>query len=658
MLVRVLTKWCSVLGLCASICLVGILFSGCHAAVEGAQQSPPSEPNLGKSVLKKTTDFEIHSSLNFTSDWQKEWWIAKTAKALRGGQGFRNASEVTPYLTMTPEDIVQSFISDTRFADTVLDFNLFFLGFKGDRVKQDNGTYEAAIYDLPHALSSAQSVLNGGDWFNQFTSLDQSPFLGPLVNPYATPGIAQDGDAQLPVETFRSQIVDRIRAKYQDLLGKLQVSPQMPLADFCPLFFQYINFDADPTQLGFSRPFLNDFYFSDAWANLLRNPCNDQANNAGIDRLSLLQKIGALNERLYALIPSLVPAAYPRGDVRSVIPFNRADFGISSRYTAFPFAVNFVLQNSSTNYDRKRAAYMLKRYFCDDLTPIGVEAPADHAQGAHASDPTCMACHYKLDPMAGFFRDYGVRFKYYGGKKNIFFDDNAKIPLAQYEAAWQNPAGSTRPLNVGYIRSSTHEELNSYGNQLEDLFQIIKTAPEVKRCVVKRMFEYFNSEEQVIDPAYLDQLGIEFGAESSSTVAFKKLAAKMVLGQTFSTSNPDPERCYDTLSGPSTGATPPCRIAAIVQTNCKTCHSATTGPGKLDLTQWVLDPQGSWTFAMLDDQNQQRTAADVQNRLLDRLSSSDPARRMPMGMEMPGADREALYLWAQSPQASTSGGQP
>ncbi len=66
------------------------------------------------------------------------------------------------------------------------------------------------------------------------------------------------------------------------------------------------------------------------------------------------------------------------------------------------------LANSSTNYNRKRAAYVLKRFFCDDLNPVGFEDPAEHIGGAHGSQTSCYACHYKLDPMAGFFRNHGA----------------------------------------------------------------------------------------------------------------------------------------------------------------------------------------------------------------------------------------------------------
>src|SRR5690606_6614086 len=97
------------------------------------------------------------------------------------------------------------------------------------------------------------------------------------------------------------------------------------------------------------------------------------------------------------------------------------------------------LPNSSTNFNRKRANYALKRFFCDDLTPVNVVLPDDHAGGRHGTDPGCQACHYKLDPMAGFFRyhnGFGTSSKDPDGI--IFFSDGALKPLGEYLGEWRS----------------------------------------------------------------------------------------------------------------------------------------------------------------------------------------------------------------------------
>src|SRR5213075_2959878 len=77
---------------------------------------------------------------------------------------------------------------------------------------------------------------------------------------------------------------------------------------------------------------------------------------------------------------------------------------------------------TSTNFQRKRASYVLKTYFCDDLTPLSI-TPAEEANDAgvadggdggapppdvHASNANCQACHYRLDPIGALFRNRGA----------------------------------------------------------------------------------------------------------------------------------------------------------------------------------------------------------------------------------------------------------
>ncbi len=106
----------------------------------------------------------------------------------------------------------------------------------------------------------------------------------------------------------------------------------------------------------------------------------------------------------------------------------------------WPFDVWRNLPNSSTNGNRKRAAYVLKRFFCDDLNPLGTLAP-DHPNpdDRHASDPSCQACHYKLDPMAGFFRNHGVIGLDFANTGSISFDDGVSRNLDEYTEAWRDP---------------------------------------------------------------------------------------------------------------------------------------------------------------------------------------------------------------------------
>src|SRR5262249_37699402 len=69
-------------------------------------------------------------SLEPASAWQKRWWIDRTARLLRGGEGLGPQDDLDALLPLSKEEIARRFMADARFGDTILDFNLFYLGFK------------------------------------------------------------------------------------------------------------------------------------------------------------------------------------------------------------------------------------------------------------------------------------------------------------------------------------------------------------------------------------------------------------------------------------------------------------------------------------------------------------------------------------------------
>ena len=142
------------------------------------------------------------------------------------------------------------------------------------------------------------------------------------------------------------------------------------------------------------------------------------------------------------------------------------------------------------------------------------------------------------------------------------------MKLSDYVRHWKTPAGSPRTWNTGYIRSVSDTSQNAYGETMDDLFGILRQAPEVKRCVVQRMFEHLISKSQTVDGDYLDYLTEDFtkNLKQSSADAVKNLVSKIVLSQSDPTPNPDPQSCYDYRPGyqPSP-SDPPCRISSILR---------------------------------------------------------------------------------------------
>ncbi len=317
------------------------------------------------------------------------------------------------------------------------------------------------------------------------------------------------------------------------------------------------------------------------------------------------------------------------------------------------------LGNSSTNFNRKRSAYVLKRFFCDDLIPIGFESPQEHTGGAHGSQTTCFACHHKLDPMAGFFRNHGAYFFDYGRAPDIIFDDLASKERPLYEAVWKAAKKAPRRWNVGYIRSSRWERHNDYGSSMADLSRIVRTAPEVKRCLMKRLHEYVVAEDQAVDSGYLDHLTREFTAEAatSTSAAFRNAMARILESSAFEQVDADPKQCYDLAPGEEAGPGPPCRVASILSRNCGQCHHAggEDGAERLDVGSWIPAPDGrNRTFRHVGVDALQLGAQESMSRIVERLASFDQKLRMPKGRIMPNNERQELFLWAQQEMTAAS----
>ena len=142
---------------------------GARTLADGAVAGPKPPPATGEASRRSGAN---------PSAWQRRWWIDKTAKLLRGGEGLGPDDAVDALLPLSKEEIARRFMQDKRFGDSILDFNLFFLGFKSDRLKTD-GVYDRTVFDFPNAVAAAQALLSGGDYFTLF-DLEGPYFMAPL----------------------------------------------------------------------------------------------------------------------------------------------------------------------------------------------------------------------------------------------------------------------------------------------------------------------------------------------------------------------------------------------------------------------------------------------------------------------------------------------
>ena len=236
------------------------------------------------------------------------------------------------------------------------------------------------------------------------------------------------------------------------------------------------------------------------------------------------------------------------------------------------------------------------------------------------------------------------------------------MTIAQrYEATWRTRKGSNRKWNIGYVRSPRWENQNSYGETLGDLSRIIREAPEPKRCLMKRLFDYMTAENQTIDGGYLDHLTEAFEREAavSSSAAMKNAIVRVLKSNTYHERNADPQHCYDHAPDAKVAKGPPCRVAFILQKNCAQCHGTIYGgDANLDLGAWITAPDGkNRTFPHLDDDMQQRPAQDTITRMMERLvvDRSEEAHAQEQDHVEPGAPG-ALPVGAAGAVAHRQGG--
>jgi len=606
-----------------------------------------------------------------TDNWESLWWLDRTARLLRGGEGLGPEDDIVALQKLSEEEVLRRFMADPRFGDAMLDFNMYFLGFKIDTVKVD-GTYVDNAFDFPNAVSAAQSMLSGGDYLTLF-DLEGPFFMAPLSmeDPEEDP---EPEDKGLNAQQMRAKAIREVRASFKALIASGRKKSKTDPRGFCADVNEVL-FRAEDFTDRFYRSFNDPEIFALSRGRVLLDPLetltaiadaecsSDSKPQIDTQRISsALDRASEQFERAMKEVESFEPKVYRPQNVAEFRPFDLKAFPYTKTWLAFGYEQGIALANSSTNYNRKRAAYVLSRYLCDDLTPVGVEDPKEHASGAHGSDTSCYACHYKLDPMAGFFRNYGALFSDAARLPDIIFDDLANADRQQYASFWKAPEGSERKWNVGYVRSPRWTERNDYGEDVGDLSRILRNAPEAKRCLMKRLVDYAVGDDQTVDGAYLDELTSKFTAEAriSSSSAMKNAIIRVLRSKAYRERNRDPQKCYDHAEGAQASDSPPCRVAYILQKNCAQCHdSAYSGDGNLDLGAWVDAPDGKGkTFPHLDDAFAQVSTRETLTQFVERISSSDPKKRMPKNKLMSSPERQELFLWAQQELNRLNAGGP
>lgn len=610
------------------------------------------------SQISQAEPVKTNSTAFGDRSWQKRWWIEKTARLLRNGSGLGPHDNVEQLEKLGKEQIAREFMQDERFGDMVLDFNMYFLGFKVDSLKVD-GQYVHNAYDFANAISSAKALLENGDYLKLF-DLEGDYYMAPLSVVPSEDSLPAD-DKKLTPKQLRQKAAEELRGRLEDLLDMRRGAKPIGLQDFCSEIEELTDQRDELTKRLFRafndgelfvlvRAGIPEFVFN-RLQETLEKECEKPNEQSGPKHLEeTLAILTAQLNRAFEEIFKFEPELYGPDTVAEFKPLNNKALPAQKKWPVFGFEQGTALANSSTNYNRKRAAYVLKRFFCDDLNPVGFDDPKEHVGGAHGSQTSCYSCHYKLDPMAGFFRNYGALFSDASSSPDIVFDDFASMSRSKYLSAWKAPPESGRKWDVGYIRSPRWTEKNGYGSSISDLSKIIRDAPEAKRCLMRRLTEYMLGEKQTVDGSYLDNLARSFEREArgNSSVAFKNAVIRILKSNTFETRNPDPQKCYDYAPDTKIENRPPCRIAYILEKNCVQCHAGNDVLSTLDLSKWIALSGGkAHSFEHLDGKGLQIPPTKTFQQIANRLSHTDSQFRMPKNKPMSSQDRQELFLWVQ-----------
>lgn len=565
-------------------------------------------------------------------DWAKQQFIAKAAKVLLAEDFELPPSEMQRLLQLSKEDIFADLVSREAFRNRSLEFANYYLGLPQTLITtrylysefKDSPIETIKVFNTNNLATYVfYKTLEAGNDPLSFFRQSLIPLASISSTPYLDRSDIPGGD---PANITRAQARDIIRdnsiGKIDQLLQQVQSMPaQEAGALICNSLFDLVVFDSYGVDFEASQivglPIFSIF-----------GTCNQPFNADSIVSLAT-----ALTEAK-AIHVDIARFAndhdYPSYHPQAIDEVEEVDF---SRYPAlrnnaelFNFQQWFEnLANSSTNYNRRRAAFVLEKFLCDDLTPIDIIAPdpskPGHGSKGHGSDPSCQACHYKLDPMAGMFRNYGINGTYMPDGKQFVFDDNKFIhgpEITRYWETWQDPA-APNGWNIGYVRSTNDLSKNDYADpdapQLTELTRIIGNAPEARSCFVRRMADYFIDQEQIFDGAWLAQVEAKL---QQPTAGFVGALKQLILSNTFAQNNRDPQICYDMVD-PSSKI--PCTVRHLITKNCASCHNTND-------------------FDFSDD--------TFRSNVIDRITTADRQRRMPLNKEMSDQSRAKLLKWLKS----------
>ncbi len=689
------TLKCSLVALC--------LLPACRPAQQGAALKEGETPAADAGAVLTPGPNDISEAK----------WRNKVSQRLRYGSRITDEEE-EKYKALSRQQFIDEMMKDPRFALTLLDFNMDFLGRQVDSLVEQapvtpagnnpfpefspaaaatgmeasataaptgpNPQLNASVFSQPQALAGAMAAMNGGDFFELFDGNPKLYVESPVqVSNSATFAADLEKEFNSVIAMFGAPPSDSMRA-----VG-CQSTPQLARKLSLPTNKSgggdaYAALKMEPSV----RYVLN--LIGQNWVGSIQRQvpvgdfnnanvgdCNDPAFTAQAlaDRLT---KIRDETMRIFAEIEAKkkTPSSQP---VNDMIALDVNVAGLPALNPAFTYEGQWkIVKNSSTNVNRKRAAYILRTFTCDDMTPVSLGS-TDHVEGAHSAAAACQACHYKMDPIGAIFAPHGVAGISFKKQKNHIYDDalNVAKDSDHYTKKYVNEYnGTDGKIKIGHYKSPTKlypewTEANPDDVTMSTMFDYFKKSKVVRSCLTKRLTEYVLGKKQVYDGKWVDSLAKNFDG-GDATAALKKSISDLLLSKTFNRASIVPGQCYDYAVGAEPGPdAAPCEVNSIAVKYCASCHNEDSPNGDLDMTKFVSGPQGAmfahymsegvlfdrttslkWMLASITDPKSIKRDRDGDGQ-------DDELLPMPYKKDFPESEKQIFFKWLQKQLSESTG---
>src|SRR6185312_8016857 len=124
-------------------------------APPAASPTPVATPAAPTPPAPQAPEVDALSDPMPLTGWQQSWWQNKVTTTLLD-QDLDHRADAAKLAGMDRRALVETLMKDPAFLDTVVRFNYYYLGFRRDSVRQQDGSFAFDLFAMPQAVSAAQ----------------------------------------------------------------------------------------------------------------------------------------------------------------------------------------------------------------------------------------------------------------------------------------------------------------------------------------------------------------------------------------------------------------------------------------------------------------------------------------------------------------------